>query len=356
MKRIRTISPVILCMIMLLSCNYRKTHVVNTIHRDGSVTRKVVVETNTQKFLEPKTFDVPIDNSWKKEITIDIDEKSNDTTWYLTAEKHFESVDEINEGYNNDLGENRAMNRKAGFSKRFRWFTTVFRFNETVEPIFNISCPISDFLTEEELDFFYLPEKIQVNLKDGPDSTRIKAISDSVEEKSEKWLWTCEIRQWTEIFYDLFEDDPRLEISRDQMKLNEPRFVRQFMEGDSADDLETAFQYAVGEEFFNTFESEINHAVTLLEELDKTFWSGHAYDLEIRMPGKLIASNGYARTEADSAIGEGILWTVTSGYFLTEEYEMWAESKVNNYYIWLITGLFILFVAIGMVLNGRKKS
>ncbi len=353
MKRNLKISLTALSLILLFSCGYKHTQVINTVHKDGSFTRKVIVETNTRKFLEPKTYDIPIDDTWKTEITSEVKE-GNDTTWTLTAEKDFKSVDELNEDYRYDLGANRVLNRTAGFSRKFKWFTTVFRFNETVGNVLKVSCPLSDFLSEEELKFFYLPDKVKENLKNGSDSLRIRKMADSIDLASEKWIWTCEMREWTGIFYDLFENDPRLKISREEMKLKEPRFVNTLMKGDTVGDLDSAFIAAIGKEFDTLFKPEIDYAVKLLEEKDKSFWSAHNYDMEIRMPGKIIASNGYALTGPDSINVGGILWTVDPGYFLTEPYEMWAESRLNNYFIWIVTALFILFVAIGLTLFRRK--
>jgi len=76
--------------------------------------------------------------------------------------------------------------------------------------------------------------------------------------------------------------------------------------------------------------------------------------MEIRMPGKIIASNGYADTNPDSLQTGGILWTVKDDYFLTEQYEMWVESQVPNYWAWIVTGVFVLFVITGMVVRAGK--
>ncbi len=43
------------------------------------------------------------------------------------------------------------------------------------------------------------------------------------------------------------------------------------------------------------------------------------------MPGKLIGTNGFI----DSS--QVLLWPVKSDYFITEQYEMWAESKIPNH-------------------------
>lgn len=48
------------------------------------------------------------------------------------------------------------------------------------------------------------------------------------------------------------------------------------------------------------------------------------------MPGKTIATNGYlGSVEGDDRVRE-VLWTVSGEYFLSENYDMWVESRVNN--------------------------
>lgn len=342
-------------MIFLASCE-SETHLINIVHKDGSVTRQLTVKTDDKKNLKLNKIQVPIDSTWAIQTSFDLNEK-NDTIWLLTAEKYFANVDEINQEYNNDKGSNRALKRRANFAKTFKWFTTEFRYTETIEKTLNISCPVSDFLTKEELDFFYMPDKISGNLKNGPDSLTIRAIADSIEVKSEMWLWTCEIRQWIEIFYDLFGDDPKLQITKDEMKSKELQFAEYLM-GDGGDDEgeDSIFISVLGQNFFSNFKTEIDSALTALNEMDSSFWMSHNYDMEIRMPGKLISSNGYAEADPDSENVVGMLWTVKGEYFLAQTYEMWAISKVNNYFAWVISALFILFVITGLVRNSGKKG
>ncbi len=38
------------------------------------------------------------------------------------------------------------------------------------------------------------------------------------------------------------------------------------------------------------------------------------------------------------------------------KYEMWAESQVNNYWAWIISALFILFVITGFVIRSKKEK
>jgi hypothetical protein len=47
---------------------------------------------------------------------------------------------------------------------------------------------------------------------------------------------------------------------------------------------------------------------------------------------------------------------VKSDYFLTEPYEMWAESKIPNGWAWIVSGLFIVFVIAGVIFRIIKKD
>ena len=354
----------VLGILLLLSCDYKKTQVINTVHRDGSVTRKFMLETNTTAYLDRKSMDIPIDSTWNTEITMDIrDQKEGegkDTIWHLAAEKHFNSVEEINKAYEHDNGANRFLKRKAGLSKRFRWFTTVFRYSETVERVLEINNPLSDYLSEEELNFIYLPEKVQNALKNGPDSLKYKAFDKALEPKAETWLWVSEIRQWAEVFYALFGDDPDLTLSKDELLSKEKQFADFLMNNDEPDENSETFADSVfialyGHDFYSRFKNEIDSAVSVVDQIDQSFWSASDYDLEIRLPGKIIASNGYAETDAHYNGEKGILWTVSGVYFLTEDYEMWAESRVNNYVLWAVALVFIFFVTTGFIRFKRRK-
>ncbi len=390
MKRKVKITLTLLSMILLFSCDY-KTHVINTVHKDGSVTRKVIMKNSEKKF-EPDKYRVPVDSTWQTQIDIDINEKG-DTSWILTAEKHFANVEEINEEYINDKGSNQDLERKAYFSKSFKWFTTVFRYSETINKFMTVTCPASDFLSDEELKFFYLPGNVKSELKNGIDSLKYEALSDTVDTKSEIWLWTSIVRQWIDIFYDLFGDHPDLSIDKEEMLSKESAFAKQFIDYEKSekekdeealqiilneedeeivdvpeekteqkvkdeepDDIELVVTSVLGKKFYFTFKTEIDSAMSVLETMTEPFFSADNYDMEIRMPGRIIASNGYANTDPDSENSDGILWTVQEDYFLTQQYEMWAESRVNNYWTWIISALFILFVAAGFMIRSKTEK
>jgi len=365
-------------MIMLFSCNY-ETYVINTVHKDGSVTRKVIMKNSEEKF-EPGKYRVPVDSTWQTKIDTEVNE-AGDTSWILTAEKYFASVEDINDEYINDQGSNQYLVRKAHFSKSFKWFTTRFRYNETIDKFMTIACPVSDYLSDEEIKFFYLPGNVRTELQNGNDSLKYEALSDTIDMKSEIWMWTSFVRQWIEIFYDLFGDDPDLSIDKKEMLSKESDFVKQLIDYDKSekekdeeeavsvleketeevkdeepDDIELLITSMLGKKFYSTFRTEIDSAMSVLETMTEPFISIDNYDIEIRMPGNIIASNGYVNTDQDSENSSGILWTVKGEYFLTQQYEMWAESQISNYWAWIISALFILFVITGFVIRSKKEK
>ena len=67
------------------------------------------------------------------------------------------------------------------------------------------------------------------------------------------------------------------------------------------------------------------------------------------MPGELIGTNGFI----DSS--QVLMWHVKSDFFMTEPYQMWAESKTSNLWAWIITGVFLLFVATGLLIKVFRK-
>lgn len=386
MKSKTIVSIVWIALMLLFSCGV-DTHVINTVHEDGSVTRKVIMKGEKESVFDPEMHRVPVDSTWKIEESFEVGE-NNDTTWVLTAGKWFSSVEEINRDYAADSGVNSVLERSAHFRKSFRWFTTVYRFSERVEGILEISLPVSEFMDREETKFFYLPEEARQNLLNGPDSIQYRQLEERTDSISEVWMWSGFVHQWIEVFYGRCGDDPRLEISREEMVDKVPLFIRQLMEDEAGgepesdsteegagiggqeeeeDDLARVIIPVLGDDFYRTFRTEIDSAGSLVEVVIEPFFNSADYDVEIRMPGRVVASNGYAVTGSDPVAGsdpaddpdlkinQNMLWTVSSVYFLTGPYEMWVESQVSNYWAWAVTALFLAFVVTGLVLRGRRK-
>ncbi len=357
MKNKSIISTILTLFLLLMSCNEYETRVTNIVHPDGSVTRKVVMSKKEKDPFEPGKYLVPVDSSWDITYSMSISDK-NDTTWTLTAEKLFSDVDDINAGYDSDTAANSSMKRHASFDTRYRWFFTVCHFEEKVDRILETECPIDTFMTPEELRYFYLPDFIRGRLENGKDSITYKNLSEDVEAKFEKCLWMAVIKQMILDFHTLASQNSKYHLSLEDLQARENDFYEKLVANEGNDDYEgdQLIKDVMGEDFYESFQTEIDSASDILLEAHlQKYEDAKDYDMEIIMPGKLISSNGYVETNDTIASNNNIVWSLSGDYFFTQDYVMWAESRIINVYAWIISGIVVLLALLLLVFRKKKN-
>lgn len=356
MKR-KSIKLVMSLIIMfIVSCNEPETVVINIVHRDGSVTRRIEMkstEADRQKRFKNSELQVQFDNTWTVADSIEINEKG-DTTWIRKAEKLFKNVDEINLAYKSDSGPDSEVKRHAGFKKTFKWFNTEYRFSETIDKKLAHGYSVKDFLNSEELMFYYAPEALKDTKKNGADSLKYKSLEDTINYKTDLWLSRTIAAEWMEEFSSLTAD--RADFSKDFLKSKEEEFVNIIgspivnynVNFDSLWTNGIVLRKLIGAEDALKFKPE---ADTALEHVTKNLLLNFRdYSIQTVMPGKLVNTNGYI----DST--QVLLWPVISDYFLTEPYEMWAVSRIPNLWAWIVSGIFLVFVSVGVIVRIIKKD
>jgi hypothetical protein len=336
-------------LLFVVSCDEPETILTNIIHKDGSVTRKVEMRSRKNDFRQSR-IQIPVDSTWTIRDTCIISEKG-DTTWLRTAEKLFRSIEGINAGYENDSTYNKDAHRVAEFKTKFRWFNNIYRYSEKIKRSYSYGYPVSEFLNKEELLWFYSPWSDQESKLGGSDSTRYKALSDSVKKKTDEWILKSFVGGWAREFSIQVEASGN-KITQDTLNAWEKRILKNMKKYEN--DFDSLWKEGVilnesiGTEYALKYRAEADSAFSRVEK--GLLIDFARYVLRISMPGKLIASNGFA----DST---GILyWPVISDYFCTEDYEMWAESKIPNIWAWVVSGVFIVFVFTGLVIRKRKRG
>ncbi|HZL76609.1 MAG TPA: hypothetical protein VFB97_02800 [Bacteroidales bacterium] len=341
---------VIMILALITSCDEPETVVTDIVHTDGSVTRRVEMK-NTENKFDIHKIQVPFDSTWIVRDSLEFDKKG-DTTWVKRAEKQYRNIDEINMSYRSDSGCNKSVSRRSEFKKRFRWFNTEYRFAEIIEKEFAHGYPVSEFLNKEELAYFFLTEDVTNKFEKGPDSLRYKAFSDTISSKTDKWTIKSAMAEWIGDFSTLTGDKATGDMTFDALKAREDELVKISM-GNSKhfDSLWTngiILKEFIGEPNAIRYKTEADSAINLVSK--KLFVDFHRYTVRIIMPGRLIGTNG----SIDST--NVILWPVKSEYFLTQPYEMWAESKEPNKWAWIVTGIFLLFVLAGIIFKSIKRA
>lgn len=350
MKGNRIKLVLILILAMAASCDEPETTVTDYVHTDGSVTR-VIKMRNKKKEFKKSDFQVPFDGSWLVQDSIETNKKG-DTTWVKKAEKLFRNVSEINALYKLDTGVNKIASRHADFTKSFRWFNTKVRFSEVIDEKLANAYPVNNYLTPEELSYFYFPESLKSEKEHGQDSLKYRSLSDSLNNKTNKWIAENFIAVWIEEFSKLTLERGNEETSREYLREHQKQILSIVeTNSDKFDSLwakGVILREIIGENNALKYKNEADSALSLAE--NKVLINFNDYSVRIIMPGKVTATNGFI----DSS--KVLLWPVKADYFLTQPYEMWAESKFPNIWAWIVSGLFILFVFTGVVIHIRKKG
>lgn len=337
-----------LVVLMATSCNEPETVVTNIVHPDGSVTRGIEMKSVLNNF-EIDNIQVPFDSTWTIRDSLEFTEEL-DTVWVKRAEKRFTGIEEINNDYSTDSSGNKEISRHVEFRKRFRWFNTEYYFAEVIDKNMQHGYPVKNFLDQEELQWFYTPYNIKEERKNGPDSLKFRAFSDSIDNKIEKWYLRNLVSEWIAEFNRLLVEIPGNEMLLGSLEQREDEFAgiveRNLEDFDSLWSNGYILREFIGEANSKKYKEEADSAANLaIGHFEIAFKD---YSVRTIMPGILTETNGFV-----DSMGV-VLWPVMSDYFLTEPYVMYAESKMSNEWSWIASGLFLLFVVTGFF-YGRKR-
>jgi hypothetical protein len=349
MKRINLKLAVTFLTIITFSCNEPETVVTDIVHTDGSVTRKIEMKNSKNNF-SMKDLQVPFDSTWAIKDSLEINKKG-DTTWVKRAEKLFATIEDLNVTYKRDSGHNKDAVRHTEFRKQFRWFNTDYIFSEIIDKNLKFGYPVSDFLNKEELNFYYSPGKLNDEKLMGADSLKYKALKDTIDKKKDRWTYKSLVSEWIGEFNRIAPPRSGKEMSFETLKGRENEFVKSIEKYSKGFDSLWANGIILRDLFGDTnalkYRSYADSAMNVATK--RLLISFNNYSLRIIMPGRLTGTNGFI----DSS--HVLLWPVQSDYFLTEPYRMWAESKTTNKWAWVVTGLFLVFVAAGLIIRKIKS-
>lgn len=333
---------VFVVLVFLHGCEEPETIVTNIVHPDGSVTRRVEMRTSKQEF-DPEEYRVPVDSTWNLAYSIEVSEEG-DTTRVLVAEKLFPDAGSITEEYTRErMSVNSASVRSAHFRKSFRWFTTSYRYSEKVQRTLPYGYPVSNFLSNEEVEYLMLPKSVADDLKEGADSIYYTALEDSVDAHLELWLMKGLVNGWVILAGKMLEEAGADEEFIREFLGNEDKLSAHLKSLES--DIDSILPVLLGEEAIARYGSVFDAAEDSIDINLELFWSFGGYTVKTVMPGTLEDCNGYITSSGEVA------WQVRPELFYFEDYSMWAESHGANRWAWYVSGGFVLLVVAGIVLR-----
>ena len=332
MKKHLNIFRITLSLLLLFACDDPETTVTNFVNTDGSVTKRVVMK-SFNSVIDPKTYKVPVDSTWSVAKTVEID--NNDTVWIFTMEKDFSSVEDINKSYREDSGSNKLLIRSATFKRKFRWFNTVYSYSEKVNRILNVQINVEDYFGGDELKIFNMNESEIDSLLKGPDSLMYRAQKIKADSIAEQYLTTALVEEWVMHYLKLVPDSAFIHSKKDSLISN---FASKNLEKDSV------FIPILGKDYYLSNIIAIDSAYKLLDNEFEKIISSKSYTCETVMPGKIISTNGFIDNSGKTS------WNVEAKYFVSQDYLMFAESRVVNKTAWIIS-IILLISLIGIIIK-----
>ena len=357
-----------LSFLFIVACNHKKSYeTVTRIFPDGSCYREFSGVGDSLfmvgKMLGSNLFPIIIDSTWKISWTYSAPTCNRiysdkwplkqwnwdkDTSKHLSLDvialKMYPNVEAMAKTFRFNHSNWDSIVPKAKLEKRFKWFFTFYKYYEIYpkyNPLKGIS--IDSFLTKNEI-MLYTSD----NPKFSPElnGIEIRDLLNTIEERKEAWLNVSFFWEYYRITQKNFPStkgipvDTILEAFKDSIFKNdfkrEPRYFMCCMDN----------YFKTGEfSALSDSSSAMMELKIFKENFEKPFSEFLNYNLI--MPGKLVETN------AKQTHGDTLSWKVDAYRFFFNDYEIRAESRVANIWAFIVSGLFILGVALSFFIKRK---
>ena len=223
--------------------------------------------------------------------------------------------------------------------KRFRWFSTGYKYSETVLPINPFHrVPISDYMSEEEIRLY----SMDIDTLD---------LEDRVDEWGEEAIF----EEFYQRLLQRVMEHPVTGLNPEIMgeKKEALQMELEWTEIDEEDDEEVleACRNALGTQAVAQLEESIHEILDEIH-LKTNFIMGIVFtdfSFSVIMPGLIIGTN------ASTVEGNRVMWKSEGTPFLFRAYEMWVESrKLNPWAMWVAGGVVLLIIGVMAVTLIRR--
>jgi hypothetical protein len=267
----------------------------------------------------------------------------------LRATREFRSYEEAN----------RALAgvplKKIGISltldKRFRWFTTIYRYEETWKRIYTFDrVPLSNYLSKWDLEMF----RSGMGKKDSARTQGDKRAMEAAAERGAEWGRRNSFEEYFSRVVDGVKmvNDPSLPVdsllhAKERIFLRVSRLLdsRKWMTGDSMQmGFEAELKNPAIRRAFDANASSLTEFKDILKFVEEA--DSPQYKVNAVVPGLITDTN------AGTVEGNKVRWeNFKDGALYFGNYTMWVESRVVNWWIIVGTGLVVFAIGFMMVLG-----
>jgi hypothetical protein len=335
------LSFIIMLLVIFSAC--REVTVTTKVNPDGSFTRIIrVTGDSSDVFRTDLPF--PVDESWARMPSKDT---SDSTKYIMTYTKSFRNNVELNAEIKSDTSQYRNLERNISVTKKFRFFFSYLTFKE----VYKSANPFTQldyrkYLTEEEI-LWATGLKIPYNPADS-------ARKDEADDKFSEFLISSAVGEVESTMQDGIKrlNYPQLNpayisVYHDSLYKNLDGW--NFKDGD---DILALYHKWSGNEAFlllNDLKPPLFEDFT--KKMDKlgTVFELEGYTEEVEMPGLITATNSAMLN------GNQVRWEFQPMSVMIRDFEMSAESRVINYWAFVLAGVVMLAFMVLLVIKAVRK-
>ena len=338
----KLITAIIFALIFTFSA-CKEITVTTKVHEDGSFTRLVKISGDSSdvfKAIPP----YPIDESWKVSYRKDT---TGEVKHILIYSKTYANDEALNEDIKNDTSSYKNIPRHVEIDKRFGFFYSYLTFRET----FKHTNPFSS-----SKDYSYLTKR-ETELLTGtslPVSKSDSVLFDGLEEKTTDhliYMIRDELLKVMDSGIRLL-DNPRLNAI--DLHAYQDSVDRTLDNGDVEDlglFIDLYAEWTGVEDFSQLKELEPPLFMELTQSWKDVLYIAFldGYSQVVEMPGLLTSSN------STTILGNKASWEVESYRVLFSDYELHAESRVVNYWAFILSGAVLLLLVLILVFKAFRR-
>lgn len=336
MKTKYLIYMLLLIVFALSSC--REISIKTIVNNDGSFTRIMTIKGDSADVVN-LNLPYPVDSSWLQEIHRDTADSSK---YVCTYTRLYKSDDLLNADLHNDTSWRKQIQRDVEISKRFMFFYSFITYRQVYKAANPFSENYREYINKEDL-LWISGVKTPLNRKD---SIRSDSAGASLDNYYKHVLLTEIIHALKKGLSQL--NDPQLNnidlsIYRDSIAAN----VLSWSSGKFENSIDALIDWSGNPELgrLHNIEPPIFEELEKKDNFGEKVFFGGQYTLEVKMPGLI--------TETNSTImhGNTVSWNIGSMIFFFEDYEMFVESRVVNYWAFILSGAIILLLLLTVIVK-----
>jgi hypothetical protein len=280
----------------------------------------------------------PVDASWERSIERDTADSTRFVCKYI---KTFNDDEALNTSMQEDTGWRKQIDREIRIDKKFMFFYSFLTYRE----VYQAADPSNlldhkDYLSGSDMEWI-TGKKIPLNSRDS-------VLMDTAEARAGRYLLDALTEEVILALQDGLErsGDPELQaidvsLYRDSIA----KYDTIWYDADFHESIDALAAWTGNDKIRELHDL----SPPVFEELEKKIrffdrvMMMEEYDVDVEMPGLITATN------SSRLIGNTVGWHIQSLSFYFDDYEMFVESRVVNYWAFVVAGVVVLILLILMI-------